>query len=162
VTDEETEEEDEPEQPSAEEAIIPVAPVGTISTPPAAPELEAAPVPPTIVAPAPQQAPSRPGILPRLFSSSRRPGLTPSQSHDDSTPTTGSRPASRSGAETPKAKRPKFKRGRGTKDSTYNFGAEKDVLGIVLFEVNKAEDLPKFKNSMSSFDLRLQLFNLVI
>lgn len=150
MTDDETEEEDEPEQVPAVDAIASVAPVGIISTPqPAAPEPEPAPVPPTIVAPAPQQAPSGRGILPRLFSSARRPGLTPSQSYDSSTQVEGSsRPASRSGAETPKSKRPRFKRGRGPKGSTYNFGAEKDVLGIVLLEVNKAEDLPKLKNSM--------------
>jgi len=141
VSEEETEDEDEAEH-SPEEAATSVA----SST---AQDSEAAPLPPTIVAPTPQQAPSRPGILPRLFSGPRRSASTPSQSQDDSTQASnGSRPASRVGAETPKSKRPKFKRNKDTKGSTYNFGTEKDVLGIVLLEINKAEDLPRLKNSM--------------
>ncbi|KAG8837523.1 hypothetical protein FRB91_008079, partial [Serendipita sp. 411] len=66
-------------------------------------------------------------------------------STEDNTTSATSAPSSR--PSTPgKAKRPRFKRGSGDKGSTYNFGAEKDVLGIVLLEVNKAEDLPKLKN----------------
>lgn len=144
------------EQPSAVEAIAAVAPVGTISVTPATPEPEAttptqATVPPVVVSPVPEPA-TRPRILPRLFSSSRRSALTPSQSNDDSaqgaSSAPSSRPASRGDNSTSsKSRRPKFGRSRTGKESAYNFGGEKDVIGIVLLEVNKAEDLPKLKNS---------------
>jgi len=72
-------------------------------------------------------------------------------SNDDSTQgatsAPSSRPSSRNDTSTPsKTRRPKFGRSRTGKESAYNFGGEKDVLGIVLLEVNKAEDLPKLKN----------------
>lgn len=151
MTDEETEEEVENEQPPAAEVIAAAAPVGAISENTVPPALEQPP-PSIIVAPAPQPSqPSRPGILPRLFSGSRKSGLTLTQPNDDtsatlSTSAPASQPSSRS-ATPSKMKRPKFKRGRGEKGGAYNFGADKDVVGIVLLEVNKAEDLPKLKNS---------------
>jgi phosphatidylserine decarboxylase len=150
VSDEETEDEVEHEQFSATEASAAVAPVGTISVTPAISESEdttpTQTVPPIIVAPVPEPA-SRSGILPRLFSASRRPASTPSLSTDDSA-TPSPRPASRGDTSTPSnSKRPKFGRSRTGKESAYNFGGEKDVLGIVLLEVNRAEDLPKLKNS---------------
>ncbi|KAG9034805.1 hypothetical protein FS842_003775, partial [Serendipita sp. 407] len=143
MTDDDSEEDTEAEQPRQKEAVPLVVPVGVVSITPATPE--AAATLPTIVAPAPQPSTSKPGLLPRLFSSSSRRGLTSSQSTEDNTTSATSAPSSR--PSTPgKAKRPRFKRGSGDKGSTYNFGAEKDVLGIVLLEVNKAEDLPKLKN----------------
>jgi phosphatidylserine decarboxylase len=149
VSDEETEDEIEHEQPPAAEAIVAVAPVGTISVTPAISGSEATPqtqaAPPIIVVPVPEHA-SRHGRLPRLFSASRRPSSMTLPSTDDST-TLGSRPASRGDTSTPsKQKRPKFGRSRTRKEGAYNFGGEKDVLGIVLLEINKAEDLPKLKN----------------
>jgi phosphatidylserine decarboxylase len=154
VSDEETEDEIEQEKPSASEATAAVAPVGTPSTTPAISESEATrqtqTVPPVIVVPVPEHA-SRQGILPRLFSASRRQSSTTLPSNDDSTTLSSrsrSRPASRGDTSTPsKPKRPRFSRSRTRKQGAYNFGGEKDVLGIVLLEVNKAEDLPKLKNS---------------
>ncbi|CAG7849378.1 Phosphatidylserine decarboxylase proenzyme 3 {ECO:0000303/PubMed:19286980} {ECO:0000255/HAMAP-Rule:MF_03209}; Contains: RecName: Full=Phosphatidylserine decarboxylase 3 beta chain {ECO:0000305}; Contains: RecName: Full=Phosphatidylserine decarboxylase 3 alpha chain {ECO:0000305} [Serendipita indica DSM 11827] len=142
MTDDETEDEFDSDQPSAAEVIQAVAPVGAVSVAPATPQV--AVKAPEIVAPIPEPISSRPGLLPRLFSTSSRRGLTqPQQPAEESTST--SAPSSR--PSTPgKSKRPKFRRGRSDKGSTYNFGGEKDVLGIVLLEVNKAEDLPKLKN----------------
>ncbi|PVF95541.1 hypothetical protein CPB86DRAFT_863907 [Serendipita vermifera] len=147
-SDEETEEEPEQDAPTGAEVAANVNAAANANAPET---VNTAPgVPPIIVAPAPE-LPTKPGFLPRLFSGTRRPNLTPAQSYDDSTAQSSSaptsRPASRSGATTPsKGKRPKFKRARGEKGSAYNFGAEKDVLGIVMLEINKAEDLPKLKN----------------
>ena len=142
MTDDETDDEIESEQPSATEVIQAVVPVGVISVTPATPPvvIKAS----EVAAPIPEPSPTRAGLLPRLFSSSSRRGLTQPQSAEE-TPLS-SAPSSRPG--TPgRMKRPKFKRGTGEKGSTYNFGGEKDILGIVLLEVNKAEDLPKLKNS---------------
>jgi phosphatidylserine decarboxylase len=150
-SDDETEEEPEQDAPTGAEVAATVNAAANANAPTSPEIVSTAPgVPPIVVAPAPE-TPTKPGFLPRLFSGTRRPGLTPSQSYDDSAQPSSaptSRPASRSGAATPsKGKRPKFKRSRGEKGSAYNFGAEKDVIGIIMLEINKAEDLPKLKNS---------------
>ncbi|KAG8835213.1 hypothetical protein FRC17_004775, partial [Serendipita sp. 399] len=121
VTDDDSDE-DDIEQLRPKEVVPVVAPVGVVSILPATPE--AAPTLPTIVTPVPQPSTSKPGLLPRLFSSSSRRGLTPSQSNEEPAGAPISAPSSRPG--TPgRSKRPKFKRGSGD-TASFNFGAEKD------------------------------------
>jgi phosphatidylserine decarboxylase len=51
------------------------------------------------------------------------------------------------------AKKRRFRKSwsTSTKKSDYNFSAENDVLGIVMWEAQGATDLPRLKNSTSSF-----------
>ncbi len=55
--------------------------------------------------------------------------------------------AATSGATTPggRPRRPTFRKGKH-KMTDYNFNNEKDILGIVILEVQGAEDLPRLKN----------------
>ncbi|KZP00337.1 hypothetical protein CALVIDRAFT_476192 [Calocera viscosa TUFC12733] len=48
-----------------------------------------------------------------------------------------------------KHRRPIFRRGRASRNSDYNLqlSAQSDILGIVMLEIQGAEDLPKIKNS---------------
>jgi hypothetical protein len=52
-----------------------------------------------------------------------------------------------------KSGRPRFKRG-SSKPTSYNLGAHKDVLGIVMIEIEGATDLPKLPNSALSHSAR--------
>jgi len=82
-----------------------------------------------------------PGLLPKVFSPSpRRPSLTPKDSYDSTHSPHPSRPSSSASKVRP------GKMGKRTK-SHYNFNSGNDILGIVMLEVNRAEDLPKLKNS---------------
>ena len=40
----------------------------------------------------------------------------------------------------------KFRKSWGAKGKDYNFNAANDILGIVMLEIVKANDLPKLKN----------------
>ncbi|KAG8879321.1 hypothetical protein FRB98_005717 [Tulasnella sp. 332] len=79
------------------------------------------------------------GLLPRIIAPIR-PSLSPRLSSGDVLPGSDtSRPPSRT-----KKIRPNFKR---TFNSDYNFATNmNDTVGIVMLEVNRAEDLPKLKN----------------
>ena len=63
---------------------------------------------------------------------------------------TMTRNTSESASSTRRIPRPKFNRGRNRK-SDYELSADSDVVGIVMLEIDKAEDLPKVKNSESAF-----------
>ncbi|KAG8905906.1 hypothetical protein FRB99_007986 [Tulasnella sp. 403] len=96
---------------------------------------------PPLISPSPSQSlkplPS-PGFLPKVFTPTR--STTPkdlSEATAVSTPES-SRPSSRAGF-----KRPTFKKGF---DSRYNFSSTNDVVGIVMLEIQGAEDLPKLRN----------------
>lgn len=48
-----------------------------------------------------------------------------------------------------KGKKLKFRRSWSAKKIEYNLSTSNDILGIVMLEINSAEDLPKLKNSLS-------------
>ena len=58
------------------------------------------------------------------------------------------RPASAQQTQTQKSK---FRKSWGAKSKDYNFSAANDIMGIVMLEIQGARDLPKLKNSASSF-----------
>ena len=123
------------------------------------------PVPPrpVIASPQPIKPPGSPSFLPRVFTP-RLPRLTPhnnvaSTSTDSATPAppvdyltaksrTPSRSPARSRSATPghRVIRPRF---RSRKETDYSFSTGNDILGIVMLEIARAEDLPKLKNSAS-------------
>lgn len=91
-------------------------------------------------------------LLPSIFAG-RRPSLTPSVSSDREDMATSGQTTPRPGDATGDKKRPKFKRS-ASKQSSYTMGTQKDVLGIVMIEIQQAEDLPKIPNSkLSSISL---------
>lgn len=56
--------------------------------------------------------------------------------------------------QTPTTARPPARKGksfRKPRDKSYAFSAEDDIVGIVMLEVQSASDLPRLRNSMTSF-----------
>jgi len=152
-------------------APVRLSPPGHIDLPPAAPPVQlltpsATPLP---------QSPSSPGFFPRLLTrkiGSRRnsadvatlasiaTAATTPPDAETPTPTAGGGDASvtpTQGSVTPTAvvsavpaskKRPKFQRGWSTnKKAEYSLLQQQDVVGIVMLEIQGAEDLPKIRNS---------------
>ncbi|KAF8525860.1 phosphatidylserine decarboxylase-domain-containing protein [Hysterangium stoloniferum] len=60
-------------------------------------------------------------------------------------PTSG-RSSSPSDTSAAKAKKNKFRKSWSAKNTEYNLSRSNDILGIVMLEINNAEDLPKLKN----------------
>ncbi|EJD45982.1 hypothetical protein AURDEDRAFT_113883 [Auricularia subglabra TFB-10046 SS5] len=105
------------------------------------------------------QPPPSPGFFPKVF---QRRSASRQNSYDAAaaaspigTPTTPL--AEAAGSVTPTAvpasaaaqqqkKRPKFQRAWGSKQSGYSFSQQQDVVGIVMLEIQGAEDLPRLKN----------------
>ncbi len=92
--------------------------------------------------------------FPRVFP--RRVSMTPSSSLDSTiASTSGIQPSisDSSRPTTPGATTPKKKFGKPwkRKGRDYNFNAANDILGIVMLEIHGATDLPRLKNSKSSF-----------
>ncbi|KAG8997441.1 hypothetical protein FRB90_012501, partial [Tulasnella sp. 427] len=99
--------------------------------------------PSPIIAPSASQSlkppTTSPGFLPKVLSPGVRTPVTGKDSYFEGAQSAeGSRPASRAGK-----KRPSFKKGF---DSNYNLSSSNDVVGIVMLEIQGAEDLPKLKN----------------
>ena len=112
-----------------------------------------------LLAPTPRPLPSRQSSLPGYFDRQSRSDRT-DQGDDLATPTAGpSVPPTPSGMTTPggSKRRPIFNRQksqtpsrRGTRDYHFDAAKGKEVLGIVVMEIQKAEDLPRIKNSGST------------
>jgi phosphatidylserine decarboxylase len=89
--------------------------------------------------------PHRPSFIPKFH---RRPSSTPippdSGTASDTTPVPLRGPPGSDNAL--KGKRRKFRKSWSAKKAEYNLSAGNDIMGIVMLEVNSAEDLPKLKN----------------
>ncbi|KAG8974217.1 hypothetical protein FRC05_007793 [Tulasnella sp. 425] len=98
--------------------------------------------PPPILTPSSSQSlkpPSTsPGFLPKVLSPGPRSATSGKEYFEGAQTPEGSRPASRTGK-----KRPSFKK---QFDSNFNFTSNNDIVGIVMLEIQGAEDLPKLKN----------------
>lgn len=99
--------------------------------------------PPPILAPAPSQSlkppTTSPGFLPKVLSPGPRSATAGKEYFEGGQSSESSRPASRTGK-----KRPSFKK---EFDSNYQISSNNDIVGIVMLEIQGAEDLPKLKNS---------------
>ncbi|KZT53676.1 hypothetical protein CALCODRAFT_41540 [Calocera cornea HHB12733] len=103
--------------------------------------------PPTLLVPPPnaftlKPAPRRQASVDSTISVS---SVASKPSSRPSTPPQGPGPMTPGG----KHRRPIFRRGRASRSSDYNFSvsAQSDILGIVMLEIQSADDLPKIKNS---------------
>lgn len=99
--------------------------------------------PPPIITPSASQSlkpPSTsPAFLPKVLSPGPRSAASGKDYFEGAQTPEGSRPTSRTGK-----KRPSFKK---QFDSNFNFSSNNDIVGIVMLEIQGAEDLPKLKNS---------------
>lgn len=83
---------------------------------------------------------------PTLSSSPRKPWSRRSSGGESSTPTTPGIPGTP--GTVAKKRKTIFRRGKSARSRQFNLGDNKGVRGIVVMEINGAEDLPKIKNAI--------------
>ncbi|KAG9044209.1 hypothetical protein FS837_008623 [Tulasnella sp. UAMH 9824] len=134
---------DEESGDEMDEGTTPASGTSTGSTPlSTAPSSRKNTQPPPILAPSPSQSlkppTTSPGFLPKVLSPGPRSAPAGKEYFEGAQSSESSRPASRTGK-----KRPSFKK---EFDSNYKISSTNDIVGIVMLEIQGAEDLPKLKN----------------